>query len=433
MKQNPLLAILCFASVTGIVASASPFQTATACQPIKVSVDGEGYLRLSREGRAVYAKSAVLVVASNGRVATAQGEAVLPTIQAPIITKSLHIDLEGNVFAVRDANRAKIGRLVLALFPEGTALEEKDGVLLAADRPKLGNPGEDANGVIRYEPIPSVSTQAKSPIAISEPPKKDDPDPQPETTRPISQQPERPKQTQTPTPNKLRISAKGTPEVTGDNVTLGDIATLEGPADAKALLAGLVLGDSPALGAKRSFDRQRILARIKQSGIDLEKADITLPAMISVTRAGQSIGHAEFAKAAIKALYESPGIATEYIAEDAGPEFFAPAGPVALVAEAISGVNTATATVKIAVYVGAKRINSRTLTLKAKSLPVAAKVGAPVRVCFVAGGAKVEVQGVLRTAGAVGSSVQVEVRLPGSEKTLHTGSLLASGVVEVKL
>lgn len=425
MKHNPLLAILCLASVAGIVATASPFQTATACQPIKVSVDGEGYLRLSREGRAVYAKSAVLVVASNGKVATAQGDAVLPTIQAPIITKSLHIDLEGNVFAVRDANRAKIGRLVLALFPEGTALDEKDGVLLSAERPKLGNPGEDANGVIRYESIPSVSTQAKSPIAISEPPKKDDPDPQPETTKPISQQ--------TPAPTKVRISAKSTPEVTGDNVTLGDIATLEGPEDVKALLAGLILGESPALGAKRSFDRQRVLARIKQAGLDLEKADITLPAMISVTRAGQSISHGEFVKAAIKALYESPGIATEYIAEDAGPEFFAPAGPVALVAETISGVNTATATVKIAVYVGAKRINSRTLTLKAKSLPVAAKVGAPVRVCFVAGGARVEVQGVLRSAGAVGSTVQVEVRMPGSEKTFHTGSLLASGVVEVKL
>ncbi len=444
MKQITKGSMATVLAVACLLVTASPFKLVPpACAPIKVTVDGEGYLRLSREGRAVYAKSAVLTVSPSGKIATESGDTLLPTIAAPIVSQSLQVDLEGNVFAVRNGSKAKIGRLVLALFPEGTALDERDGIMLATERPKLGNPGEETNGVIRTE-APKFETKSSSPIGINTPKMTDD---SKVTAAQVAQtQPVKPAPTKAPEPvpaetkptpaqsnARPKISGTSTAEVVNDKVTLGDILVVEAEPAKQHLYSSIEIGEAPAFGAKRVFERARILGKMKLAGIKEDEVDLLIPASITVTRKGQSIPHSEFVQAALKAVYEASGIATEYVADDAGPEFVAPAGPKALVVETISGVNTAVATIKVAVYVGPKRINSRTLTLRAKALPVTLKSGAPVKVVFRAGGAMVEVSGIAKNAGKTGDSILVDVRLPGSDKTSHSGILLANGSVEVKL
>lgn len=436
-------------AVAAIVSTASPFRFIQACAPVDVSVDGEGYLRLSREGRAVYAKSVRLAIAANGKLATPAGDNLLPSISAPSGTTDLEVDLDGNVFAVKGASKVKVGRIVLALFAEGAALSEQDGVLVAADRPKLGNPGDGTNGVIRSsaaaipvksQPVseapktvptetqksaPTIESGGSSPIKIDAPKTTKNLDPLPAVHK-------EPLAGKKGTPLKIVVSGSG--EVAGDKVKLGDIATVEGDETSADALRQIELGDAPVIGAKRSFDRIRILAKIRAAGFDPNKIELIVPAMISVERKGQSISQDQFNAAALKAIAESPGIATEYVAADAvGPDFLAPAGAYALVPETISGVNTASALVKIAVYVGVKKVNSRSVKLTAKSLPVSIRIGSAVKVLFRAGGAMVEVQGIARGTGTVGDTISVEVKLPGGEKTNHAGIVLKDGSVEVKL
>lgn len=440
----PLLAIV------SIVATASPFKLGQTCAPLKISVDGDGYLRLAREGRAVYAKTATITITSAGKVITEAGDTLLPTISAPANTQRLEVDLEGNILAVRAATKSPLGRLVLAIFPEGAVLNEKNGVLLAGDRPKLGSPGEGTSGVIRMvtptKPKPAVETKASAPVelkSLQEPEQKPDqkPDQKPLLTGPIGPSGSKlePAKAETVKPalktGPTKIVALASAEVEGDHILLGEIAQVEADAATAQTLNQVDLGDAPILGAKRTVDRARILSRLKAAGFDTEKIELIVPATIEVKRKGQTITQAQFNYAALKAVYESTGIQTEYVpADEIGPDFLAPAGKFALVPETISGVNTDVATVKVAVYVGTARVNSRTIKLKAKVAPALVKSGAPVKVFFRAGGATVETQGIARSSGKAGDTISVEVKVVGaSEKTLHSGTLMANGAVEVKL
>lgn len=378
---------------------------ASAVTPVHLTVDGDGYLRLMRDGRAVYAKSATLTTLPDGRLGTAAGDSVLPSIQVPSDALSLEVDLEGQVFAI-SGGRLPIGRLVLALFPAGAALSDRGGVLLAADRPRLGNPGEGTNGVIR-----TGGTKSARPTV----------QPQPTTSQPA------------PAGGKARVTARAEAEVAGENIRLGDIATIEANEPLQTNLTQLDLGETPAFGARRVLDRMRILARLKAAGIASDSVELIVPASVNVTRQSQVVTHATFLAFAEKTVREAPNVAAEYVADDVAPDFKAPQGELKLISEGIVGLNTTNCQVKIAVFVDGKRINSRTVKLTATALPETIKSGTVVKVRFLAGGALIEMTGITRTAGKVGDQVSVEVRPEGAERTLHMARIIAAGVVEVKL
>lgn len=370
-----------------------------AVTPITVRVDGDGYLRLLRDGRAVYAKSATLTVLADGRLGTTSGDPVLPTLSVPAGTQTLTIDLEGNISAAGSS----IGRLVLALFPASAALKEQGGILLATDRPKLGNPGEGTNGVIRTGgQTPTLpATRGESAIAI------------------VS--------------GKARITGRPVAEIAGDTVRLGDLATIEAAEPLRTTLAQIDLGETPAFGVRRVYDRTRIATRLRSAGIPAENVELIIPASINVTRQAQSIPHSAFIAAAQKALQENPSAAAQYACDETAPDFKAPMGDARLVVESVSGLNTSACSIKVAVFVDGKRINSRTVGLTATALPEVIKAGTPVKVRIVAGGATVEMSGIARTTGKVGDQISVELRPDGAEKTLHLARVIGAGVVEVKL
>lgn len=369
-----------------------------AVTPVNVRVDGDGYLRLMRDGRVVYAKSATLTALPDGRLGTTAGDPVSPSITVPAGATPLRVDLEGNV----SAGAGPIGRLVLAIFPSTSALSEKNGVLLATDRPQLGNPGEGPNGVIRSDAgsivsIGSSAIKASAPVAIS---------------------------------GKVRITANASAEIAGDVVRLGDIATIEAAEPLRSTLAQIDLGEAPAIGVRRVFDRVRITTRLRTAGVSPDSIELIVPTAINVTRQGQSIPQSAFIETALKTVASS-GI--EYTSDDIAPEFKAPRGEVRLVSEGVTGLNTAVCSVKIAVFVDGKRINSRTIKLTATVMPASIKSGESVKVRFLAGGAVIELTGVARSAGKIGDQISVEVRPEGADKSVHLARVIGAGVVEVKL
>lgn len=369
-----------------------------AVTPVNVRVDGDGYLRLMRDGRAVYAKSATLTALPDGRLGTTAGDPVSPSITVPAGATSLRVDLEGNV----SAGAGPIGRLVLALFPANSPLSEKNGVLLATDRPQLGNPGEGPNGVIRSDAGSIVSTgtsaiKTSAPVAVT---------------------------------GKVRITANASAEIAGDVVKLGDIATIEAAEPLRTTLAQIDLGEAPAFGVRRVFDRVRISTRLRSAGVAPDSIELIVPTAINVTRQGQSIPQSAFIETALKTVASS-GI--EYTSDDIAPEFKAPRGEVRLVSEGVTGLNTAACSVKIAVFVDGKRVNSRTIKLTATVMPASIKSGESVKVRFLAGGAVIELTGVARSAGKIGDQISVEVRPEGADKSVHLARVIGAGVVEVKL
>jgi len=369
-----------------------------AITPVNVRVDGDGYLRLMRDGRAVYAKLATLTALPDGRLGTTAGDPVLPSITVPAGASALRVDLEGNV----SAGAGPIGRLVLAIFPANSALSEKGGVLLATDRPKLGNPGEGPNGVIRTD-AGSIASNGSAPI---------------KTAAPVA------------VTGKVRITANASAEVAGDVVKLGDIATIEAAEPLRSTLAQVDLGEAPAFGLRRVFDRLRISTRLRSAGVAPDSIELIVPTAINVTRQGQSIPQSAFIETALKTVALS-GI--EYTSDDVAPEFKAPLGEVRLVSEGVAGLNTAACSVKIAVFVDGKRINSRTIKLTATVLPASIKSGESVKVRFLAGGAVIELTGIARSAGKIGDQISVEVRPEGADKSVHLARVIGAGVVEVKL
>ncbi|HVL39492.1 MAG TPA: hypothetical protein VM328_08900, partial [Fimbriimonadaceae bacterium] len=107
----------------------------------KVRVEGEGYLRFVRDGRVVYAKEAALQ-AIDGKLCHSEGAPVIPTIS---VAAPFMVNLEGNVVA----GGKSVGRLVLAHFPASASLRPDGPFLVAAERPRLAEPGEGDSGVIR--------------------------------------------------------------------------------------------------------------------------------------------------------------------------------------------------------------------------------------------------------------------------------------------
>src|SRR5690349_21408730 len=95
--------------------------TLTAPPTLKVTVDGEGYLRFVNQGRVVYASTATLGVVG-GQLSHANGSPLLPAVRIPGTTSSLEISLEGEVLATTTTGKSTVGRLVLAVFKDGKGL-----------------------------------------------------------------------------------------------------------------------------------------------------------------------------------------------------------------------------------------------------------------------------------------------------------------------
>lgn len=356
---------------------------------LPLRVDGEGYLRFIRDGRIVYATSAALVVDSGQLVF--KGLPLTPSVRVAGTVVRLEVDLSGTIVAVTPKGRSSCGRIVLAKFD--TPPTEDRGFLVSLTRATLGSPGEGLFGVIR-----SANATAAAP--------------------PVTVMPAIPSGAATVTVRKLC-------EVEAASVTLGDIASIDADPATKSAMAAIEYCNTPPVGIDMPVTASRIKALLKRAGLD---AQIDVPAGAVLRRKSQVVTQDQFTAVAVKAAQQSLGFEVPLASTDNQPDFKAPTGQIELKSEGVAS-SGASLTVTVGVYVDGKRVNSRSVVLKADSKGQI-KAGAAVKILMKSSGITVEVPGIARTGGMIGQTVTVVVTQTGS---VLSGVVIGVDKVEVKL
>lgn len=330
-------------------------------------VEGDGFLRFLREGEVVYQKEARLV-AVDGRLAHEDGPPVTPAIVVAGSPASLSVDSDGRVMA----DGRQIGRLTLAIFGTDLRPIERDGWLLAADRPKLAYPGSPGAGTI-------VSPGSAAP-----------PMPRPEAV----------------------ISSEVL--VNGPRITLAEVLGIDSEAAAK-----VDLGPAAAPGASRQISRSAIQSQMRSLGLTASAPD-----SIRVVTRHQPVSHEQFVQDAVQRLKET-GLSGQ-IVSSAEPDMLAPVGELELRASA-PRMTGRTATVDVEVWVNKVKFNTRSIKFETASATDAFKAGQQVRVILRAAGATVEVQARIRSIDRERGLITVAT----DSGAVLTGTPTDSGAIEV--
>lgn len=356
---------------------------------LPVRVDGEGYLRFIRDGRIVYATSATLVVDS-GQLAF-KGLPLTPSVRVAETAVRLEVDLSGTIVAVSPKGRASCGRIVLAKFD--TRPTEDHGFLVSLTKATLGSPGEGLFGVIRSANATAAAPPPKIMPAIPS--------------------------------GAATVTVQKVCEIDTASVTLGDIASIDAEPATKGALATIEYCVTPPVGIDIPVTATRIKALLKRAGLD---AQIDVPVGALLRRKSQLVTQDQFTVAAVKAAQESLGAEVPLTSTDNQPDFKAPTGQIELKSEGVAA-SGASLTVTVGVYVDGKRINSRSVVLKADA-KAQVKAGAAVKILMKSAGVTVEVPGTTRTGGMIGQTVTVVVTQTGS---VLSGVVIGVDKVEVKL
>jgi flagella basal body P-ring formation protein FlgA len=383
-----------------------------AAPSLDVKVDGPGLMRFAKDGRAVYAKSARLVV-REGTLVHTDGPGLLPGIKILGSITGLEVDPDGTVHGFAGSDKVKLGRLVLAIVPAEGALARSGPFLLTQDRPRLGLPGEGGFGttVRQARTNPPVTTHTASTSAVA---------PRPQVSA-----------TASPAPTvgtRPRIVVREQAEVAGPKVLLGEVADLAQAGDRAAELAAVVLADTPTVGGSRTITPQQVASRIRMAGLRPEDFEVVMPASTRVERRARRIAHMEFVKVAATAAAREIGSDAPLKSGPTQQDFLVEDGEVELRAERVTRTTSAVS-VTVAIFVNGNRVNSRVVTLSPEAEGEGVRGNTPVKILIRAGGAVVEVAGRARTSGWLGESVTV-VTETGST---HIATVVGPGRVEVRL
>lgn len=420
----------------------SPLILAVALLPLqtKVRIEGDGYLRFSYDSRAVYAREATLTVA-DGHLCQEHGLQTLPTINVSDQAETITVDRDGSVFIVISGQKVKAGTLVLAKFSSGEEPIPSKLLMIATGKPQLGYAGKNGFGTIT-----SGSARISEPKPTEQPITK----PEPPTTKPETTSAEihgaEPDKTRLPEKKQDVLPGKVTPphdaqvskpkvmihtesEVDTDQIRLGDVADLEGPADWVQRVSGVSLGETPALGVDRIIDQVRVEARLQAAGFKRGEIDVIVPGGSRVTRKGQKIEHQQFVDEAMRfATKQMAGDGT-LSSERPGVVMIAPSGDLKLVAETIarSGRNVS---VMVAAYVDGKRFNSRTVTLALDDDPTGGiRIGSKVKVHVRSNGVSLQTDGLVKRVDARHKTVEIQT----PDGVTLIGKVGANGVIEVQI
>jgi len=111
----------------------------------------------------------------------------------------------------------------------------------------------------------------------------------------------------------VRLAAEAV--VRGDEILLGDVATVEGDESLARRLRKLTLGPSPLAGGSQRLDPGYLRARLGESQVELSKLRLVIPDQILVTRAFQTLTGAALVEAASRHVQER----LEMMAGQGGP------------------------------------------------------------------------------------------------------------------
>ena len=428
---------------------------AAQAQTATVRVEGEGYLRFLREGRAVYAKTASLSILS-GELKEKSGVSFLPPIYFPSKATGFRVADDGWVTAVTTSGETKVARLMLARFGAGGGLEASGSFLTARDRASLGFAGQEGLGKVvsindkrgaindkgqetddkrqttNGNGTPGVSgNSGTSEISNLKSQISNSPDHNLATPQPRNTATPQPRNTAKPQNHNAatRIVLPAAATVEGPRFTLGEIAEVQGQGAEQA--KALDLGTAPVHGVPMLYSRERILARLTALG--LEKAELSMAATIEIRRKGQIVTPDQLLEKARAAVESKLGLKGELTSSDKLADIHVPNGALEIFAEQVTTMN-GLASVTLGVRVEGKRVMGRTIRLSGAILEPAVQAGGSVTVRFVSNGVVIEIAGRVRSSAAVGQTVEVTVSAgQGSGTSSHQGTVIAPGRVEVKL
>ncbi|MDI9635164.1 hypothetical protein QPK87_31710 [Kamptonema cortianum] len=392
---------------------------------LEIKVDGDGYLRFAHESNVYYAKQVKLTV-SNGKLSSPNGAVILPAIKIPADTRTLTSNLQGRIFA----DGTEVGRLVIALFPDDIRPIESNGLLKLYGEPTLEEPGNGLAGIIR--PLETTDSQGEIQIKVYEPTTAQ----KTETFTTETQKTEEPRRLMASghKPDAQYLKTGGVEvvlpaevHVDGETFILGEVAEIFASAELASKLSGLTIGTTPPLGVDRIIDRTLIIAKLKQAGVDATRVRVIGPVQCKVKRVGQTVDHAMFLQAAEKAAQDKYG-QFEAESRQAIQPLTTPIGNLDLRVEAMSRSGD-TLSVTVAAYVDEKRINSRTVRLINRAVPITLNLGDTVTVVVHSNDVHVEATGVVKRVDKVTGTVTVELAT-GKQMT---GKLNQLGQIEVKL
>jgi len=381
-------------------------------------VEGEGWLRFEREGRAVYAREAKLSV-SQGRLVNQEGLSLLPSLSASTV-EGAKADLEGRI----TLQGREIGRLVLAKFPSDQPLTQVKGMWVAADRPTLGSPGEGTFGVIRMGAKgaePAKPTPPAGPQPHSEPAQKHPvqnsvaPNPRPAPPVRISEV------------GPLVIKARSLSQASAEAIYLKDVAEITGVGAAKA--GEIQLGITPPYGVERPISKSLVEAKLSAAGFARGSWTLNWPGdKVGVRRQGQDVPHEAFVKAGREALAKILPFGTQIEAEGVSAAMACPLGDyVMTVLE--PRIERDRVRLQVDISFQGIRFNGRPLTFKISSPFTAMRVGQEIQVRVRSGGASVISKGRVRQIDQVRGQVTVDMER-GVTLTARPGT---DGIFEVVL
>lgn len=381
--------------------------------PLTLHVEGEGWLRFEREGRAVYAREASLTV-SQGRLVNQEGLSLLPSLAAPTI-EGAKADLEGRI----TLQGREIGRLVLAKFPSDQSLTQVRGMWVAAERATLGSPGEGTFGVIRMG--------AKGAAPVKPQPQPDQPAQKPPAQIPVEPNPRPVPPVKTPETGPLIIKARALSLSGTEAITLKDVAEITGIGAAKA--GEIQLGITPPYGVERPISKSLVEAKLGAAGFVRGSWTLSWPGdKVGIRRLGQDVPHEAFVKAGREALAKILPFGTQIEPEGVAAAMACPLGDYVMTALE-PRIERDRVRLQVDISFQGIRFNGRPLTFRISSPFTAMRVGQEIQVRVRSGGASVIAKGKVRQIDQVRGQVTVDMD-KGVTLTARPGT---DGIFEVVL
>lgn len=345
-----------------------------ATNAVTVSVLGEGSLRFSYAGKAVLATSATLAPNAAGLLADEKGRVLLPQTKVP--AGQIKIAMNGTITVGTFHSR-------LVLVRSSSAGTE------------IGYPGEGTFGVLDVKAksgvVAPVGTSAKTAAVAT---------------------------------GKATIVVRDKNELATEHVRLGDVADLTGDAALVNQLGAIDLGFVPPIGSRRTLTEWSIRAALNARGFRDDRVTLTMPPESTVARASQTVTANDLIAKAKEAAQSQLGVENMQLQNGPAPARVAN-GELNIRGEAQRTGEIVTVTVVI--EVDGHEATRRSLRFNA---PVGGvKAGDAVKLKVERNGATVEIDARAKSAGAVGTTVQVTT----NTGTVLTATVTGNGTAEVKL
>lgn len=141
------------ARVSAITRSNSPGSLIPTSNPLDLAVNGAGFFQVALPGGGTgFSRGGSFKVDSTGRLATLEGNPLIPEIKIPGGNTGVSIDSSGQVFAILGGSPVAVGRIRLAGFNNPGGLTSQGGNLFVesarSGSPVTGVPGSGSLGTV---------------------------------------------------------------------------------------------------------------------------------------------------------------------------------------------------------------------------------------------------------------------------------------------